>query len=163
MKPSLLIEKDPNRFEHLPYNDKDYNSVIESIDLFHLIEYIIDLDNDDKNKWVSKAYWDKSKRIKSGVEDLLFIGQLYWAIYSYLIHNEYLIVEDQYYEYNLLRTDKYKTRCEYFNPLEITLYSPILRKLSSESYLESLEKNGWRYYKIGKMYSRVINLKNLVL
>ena len=67
-------------------------------------------------------------------------GELYWSIFSYLIHNEILIIEDRFYGYNINRTEKYEKRTSYFNPIEINVYNPILESCEKSSIRQSQEE-----------------------
>jgi len=152
----ILIEKE-NTYSHknLPYNKEDFQSVINEVSLSDILDYIINAIDED---WAPKSYWSiKSK------EDKMSLGDLYWVIYSYLIHNKLLIIEDQYFGYNESRTKKYKDRLSYYNSLEIDLYKPILNKMVNQKYLTEIlhnfSFNG--YYKLGPMYLRKENLIKL--
>lgn len=149
MKP-ILIRKDLNRYENLPYNKSDFRSVIDEVDLSDILDYIVSAIEED---WAPKSYWSIESK-----ESNIFIGKLEWIIYSYLVHKELLIVEDQYFGYNMGRTEKYKNRCDYYNPLERDLYDPIIKRMVDERYLINVDN---RYYKIGPIYWRNKNLESL--
>jgi hypothetical protein len=145
----ILIKKNPNDFINLIYNKEDFQSVINEVYLSDILDYIISAIDKD---WAPKYYWSiKSKWGK------MSLSELYWLIYSYLIHNKLLIIEDQYFGYNESRTKKYKDRLSYYNLLEIDLYQPILNKMVNHKYLTEI--NG--YYKLGPLYKRKENLIKL--
>lgn len=151
----ILIRKDPNRYENLPYNKEDFQSVIDEVDLSDILDYIISAIDED---WAIKSYWSiKSK------EDDMFIGELEWIIYSYLVHKKLLMIEDQYFGYNTSRTEKYKDRLSYHNTLERDLYIPIINRMADEKYLKLIDTsyNYGHNYKLGPVYWRRINLENI--
>jgi hypothetical protein len=152
----ILIKKDPNRYENLPYNKEDFQSVIDEVDLSDVLDYIISAIDGD---WAPKSYWSiKSK------EDDMFFGQLEWIIYSYLVHKKLLMIEDQYFGYNTSRTEKYKDRLTYHNTLERDLYIPIINRMVDEKYLKLIDTsyNYGHNYKLGPVYWRRINLENIL-
>ena len=147
----ILIKKDPNGYNNLPYNKEDFQSVIDEVHLSDILDYIITAIEED---WAPKSYWSvKSK------EDKMFIGKLQWIIYSYLVHKGLLIVEDCYFEYNKSRIEKYKDRLSYHNPLEKDLYIPIIKRMVDEKCLTDV---GGSFYKIGPMYWRIKNLESII-
>ncbi len=147
----ILIKKDPNGYNNLPYNKEDFQSVIDEVHLSDILDYIINAIEED---WAPKSYWSvKSK------EDKMFIGKLQWIIYSYLVHKGLLIVEDCYFEYNKSRIEKYKDRLSYHNPLEKDLYIPIIKRMVNEKYLTDV---GGSFYKLGPMYWRIKNLESII-
>jgi hypothetical protein len=150
----ILIRKDPNRWEHLPYDKSEFQSVIDSVNLSDILDYIISAIDED---WSPKSYWS----IKSKEEDI-FIGKLQWVIYSYLVHKGLLIVEDRYFGYNKSRTEKYTDRYSYYNPLEKDLYKPIMDRMVDEKYLTSWDGYVYTYYKLGPVYWRGINLERIL-
>jgi len=156
MKNSIIIKKDPNGYKNLPHNKEEFQPVINEVNLSDILDYIISAIEDN---WTPNYYWP----IKSKL-DKMSLGQLEWVIYSYLINNKILIIENQYYdekyyEYNESRTKKYKDRLSYYNPLEIDLYKPILNRMINEKYLIIDQHIG--YFKIGPMYWRKENLIKL--
>jgi len=151
MKNFIIIKKDPNGHENLPYNKEEFQPVINEVNLSDILDYIISTIEDN---WAPNCYWS----IKSKC-DKMSLGQIEWVIYSYLIHNKILIIEDQYYEYNESRTKKYKDRLSYYNTLEIDLYKPILNRMIDEKYLIIDQHIG--YFKIGPTYWRNENLIKL--
>jgi len=151
----ILIRKDPNKYTNLPYSKADFQSVIDEVDLSDILDYIISAIDGD---WAPKSYWSiKSK------EDDIFWGQLEWVIYSYLVHKELLLIEDQYFGYNTSRTEKYKDRFSYHNTLEMDLYKPILNRMVDEKYLTLIDTSYGVYnYKLGPVYWRKINLEKIL-
>jgi hypothetical protein len=152
----ILIRKDPNRYENLPYNKEDFQSVIDEVDLSDILDYIISAIDGD---WAPKSYWSiKSK------EDDMFFGKLQWIIYSYLVHKGLLVVEDCYFGYNTSQIEKYKDRLSYHNTLEVDLYKPILNRMADEKYLTLIDisYNYGHNYKLGPIYWRRINLENIL-
>ena len=97
----LTIKKNPNRYVNLisDVSDSDYQLVIQFVDLLDLKDFIMDLDN---QSWVPSCYWKSC--------DWFSIGELYWAIYAYLVDRCLLQVEDCYYGYSRSRTEKYRKR-----------------------------------------------------
>ena len=149
MKP-ILIRKDLNRYENLPYNKSDFQSVIDEVDLSDILDYIVSAIDGD---WAPGCHWKHHD-----VNDNLFVGQLEWIIYSYLVHKGLLMVEDQYFGYNDSRIEKYKDRLSYHNTLEKDLYLPIINRMADEKYLTNVDD---RYYKLGPIYWRNKNLENI--
>ncbi len=147
----ILIRKDPDRYENLPYNKEDFQSVIDEVNLSDILDYIISAIDGD---WAPSCYWKHHD-----VNDNLFVGQLEWIIYSYLVHKGLLIVEDCYFGYNKSRTEKYEDRYGYYNPLERDLYIPIINRMVDEKYLNNI---GDRRYKLGPIYWRNNNLENIL-
>jgi hypothetical protein len=146
----ILIRKDPNRYENLLYNKEDFQSVIDEVDLSDILDYIVSAIDGD---WAPSCYWKHHD-----VNDNLFVGQLEWIIYSYLVHKGLLMVEDQYFRYNTSRIEKYRDRYGYYNPLERDLYIPIINRMVDEKYLINVDN---RYYKLGPIYWRNNNLENI--
>ncbi len=143
----ILIKKDPNGYNNLPYNKEDFQSVIDEVHLSDILDYIISAIEED---WAPKSYWSvKSK------EDKMFIGKLQWIIYSYLVHKELLIVELSY----PVKNEKYKDRLSFHNPLEKDLYIPIIKRMVNEKYLTDV---GGSFYKLGPMYWRIKNLESII-
>jgi len=143
----ILIKKDPNRYENLPYNKEDFQSVIDEVDLSDILDYII---TTIEEGWAPKSYWSiKSK------EDKMFIGKLEWIIYSYLVHKELLIVELSY----PVKNEKYKDRLSFYNPLEKDLYIPIIKRMVDEKCLTDV---GGSFYKLGPIYWRNKNLELII-
>lgn len=152
----ILIRKDPNRYENLLHNKEDFQSVIDEVDLSDILDYIIIAIEED---WAPNCYWKHHD-----VNDNLFVGQLEWIIYSYLVHKGLLIVEDCYFGYNKSRIEKYKDRFTYHNTLEMDLYKPILNRMADEKYLTVIDTSyGYGHnYKLGPVYWRRINLENIL-
>lgn len=151
----ILISKDPNKYENLPYSKADFQSVIDEVDLSDILDYIISTID---NKWAPNCYWKFSS-----IDDTMFSGELQWIIYSYLVHKELLLIEDQYFGYNTSRTEKYKDRFSYHNTLERDLYGPILNRMVDEKYLTLIDtSHGYGYYKLGSVYWRRINLEKIL-
>jgi hypothetical protein len=158
----IEIKKDPNGNDHLMghITDEDYKKLAESVDLKDITEFIKTLNSD---VCVPDCYW------KNKGEDIFkkfYSGGLHWAVYSYLVYKELLIIEDRYYKYNTSRTDKYLKRNSYFNPLERQLYQLIIDRLVGEKYLEE-EKIPHKYttsyyYTLGKSYQREDKLNKLL-
>lgn len=155
----IEIKKDPNRNDHLMdhITDEDYKKLAESVDLNDITEFIKTLNSDD---WVPSCYW------KNKGEDIFkkfYSGELHWAVYSYLVYRELLIIEDKY---NKSRTDKFLKRNGYFNPLEKQLYQLIIDRLVYERYLEeeSIPEKYFTsyYYTLGKSYQREDKLNKLL-
>ena len=143
----ILIKKDPNGYNNLPYNKEDFQSVIDEVHLSDILDYIVSTIEED---WAPKSYWSiKSK------EDKMFIGKLQWIIYSYLVHNKLLIIEDSYPNNN----EKYKDRLSYHNRLEKDLYIPIIKRMVNEKCLTDV---GGSFYKLGPMYWRNKNLESIL-
>lgn len=141
----LIIKK------NISYNKECFQTVIDEVNISDIVQYIISAIDDN---WAPNCYW----KIKSKEEEIFF-AELLWVVYSYLIHNEIIIIEDPYFEYNKHRTEKYKNRLSYHNPLENNLYIPIIKRMSDEGYLTSEKTN---YYKLGKMYWRNVKLDKLL-
>lgn len=153
----ILIRKYPDRYENMPYNKEDFQSVINEVNLSDILDYIISAIED---KWAPNCYWSINSK-----EDKMFIGQLEWIIYSYLVHNKLLIIEDQYYSYNQSRIEKYKDRYSYHNTLERDLFIPIIKRMVNERYLTDVSSDTNdidRYYKLGPIYWRNNNLNTLI-
>jgi len=157
----ILIQKDPERSELLPYKDKDYQRLVDEVDLHDLTRHIISL---NVESWVPSCYWEN---VGKSIDVEIWYGEISWAIYSYLVDKGFLIIEDQYYRYNTSRSDKYKKRNSYFNTLEKELYHPIRDRLLDGSYLdisrvvEHTYTRGY-YYKIGKSYLRENKLNKII-
>lgn len=149
---NIIIKKDPNRYENLSYNKEEFQPVINEVNLSDISDYIISAIEDN---WAPNCYWSTKSK-----QDRMFIGQLEWVIYSYLIHNKILIIEDKYYGYNKSRTEKYKDRLSYYNPLEVDLYMPIIQRMIDEKYLINDELV--RCFKMGPTYWRKENLIKLL-
>jgi hypothetical protein len=147
----ILIRKDPNRYGNLPYNKEDFQSVIDEVDLSDILDYIVSAIDGD---WAPGCHWKNHD-----VNDNLFVGQLEWIIYSYLVHKGLLIVEDKYFGYNTSRIEKYRDRCGYYNPLEKDLYIPIIKRMVDEKCLTDV---GGSFYKLGPMYWRIKNLESII-
>jgi hypothetical protein len=150
----ILIRKDPNRYENLPYNKEDFQSVIDEVDLSDILDYIISTID---NKWAPNCYWKFSS-----IDDTMFSGELQWIIYSYLVHKELLLIEEQYFGYNTSQTEKYKDRFTYHNTLERDLYKPILNRMIDEKYLKLIDTSYNYGQKLGPVYWRRINLENIL-
>lgn len=156
----ILIKKDPHKYENLPYNKEDFQSVINEVNPSDILDYIV---NTITDKWAPHCYWKYSS-----IDDKMFIGELYWIIYSYLVHNKLLIIENRYFGYNPWPALTYKIersisslyldRCSYHNSLETDLYKPILNRMIDEKYLISSQD----FYTLGPLYWRNINLENIL-
>ena len=141
----------------------EFQEVIKSVDPYDICNYIVSLDTES---WVPRCYWsresldDKAKKLDH------HYGEMMWAIYSYLVHNEILVIEDEYYGCNSSRVDKYKKykkRDSYDSRFENQLYHPIISRLVIEKFLTVLEPvvHGFPRYKMGSSYYRMYNLENL--
>lgn len=155
----LIIRKCPDRYENLlkEVGPNEYKRIIDNVCLDDIINYIINLNTDS---WVPRCYWiNKGEYIFKTFR----IGEFEWAIYSYLVSVGLLLVEDQYYGYNESRTEKYRGRKDYYNPLESALYYPIVERLLGEGYvmLDSSEPPYRDSYKISKRYVRERKLEQL--
>lgn len=157
----IEIKKDLTRtvllMDHI--TDEQYKSLADSVDLSDLTEFIKELNS---AKWVPNCYW------KNGGKDIFTKfrgGELHWVIYSYLTDRKLLIVEDQYYGYNSSRTEKYKSKSGYFNPLEGKLYQLVIDRLVDGAYLIAYPEKSQYYtrydYSLGKSYDRENKLKKL--
>ena len=158
----LIIKKDSSKknttchgkiYEHQYPSKKDIQSVINEVNPSDIIDYLISAIEDN---WSPNCYWNiKSK------EDKMFVGKLEWLIYSYLIHNEILMIEDKY-----TTETTYKDRLSFYNPLEKDLYRPIIKRMTNERYLidmgEELNTDLDTYYKLGPIYWRNANLDILI-
>lgn len=141
----------------------EFQEVIKSVDPYDICNYIVSLDTES---WVPVCYWSRAiKDTKKRIEDFMdpHYGEMMWAIYSYLVHNEILIIEDEYYGCNSSRVDKYKKRDSYDSRFENQLYHPIISRLVIEKFLTVLEPvvHGFPRYKMGSSYYRMYNLENL--
>lgn len=160
----ILIKKDPHRNEHLPYKNYDpeiFQRVIDFVDLEDLTEFILSLNTE---RWVPSCYW---KNKGKDIQEEIWYGELCWAIFSYLVTNKLLIIEDQYFGYNPSRTDKYVRRWSYFNTLEKELYIPIRDRLLEEKWFDISRVKDYvyskgYYYKIGKTRSREDKLNQIL-
>lgn len=159
----IEILKDPDRAEHLPYDypKEVFQNVIDGVDLEDLTEFIKELND---ASWVPKCYW---KNKGKDINHEMWYGELSWAMYSYLVDRKLLIVEDQYYRYNKSRTEKYKDRHCYFNPLEKQLYHPIVKRLLDEKWLDIARVVDYTYskgyyYKLGVSHQREEKLNEIL-
>jgi hypothetical protein len=121
----IIIRKDPDRSEHITNDIKsaDYTSVINGVDLSDLTKFIKELNT---YEWTKRSSWKGS--------DNFFIGELYWAIFAYLVDMEILLIEDRYFDYGT-RIDRYISRDSYFNVLENDLYYPIVERLVENGFI----------------------------
>ena len=159
----LIIKKHPTKYEHLPIDNKfDFNSIINSVYLVDIVKYIIELDDPDKNDWLQGTYW-----VTDHIHGI-HTSELEWAIFSYLVHNKILLIENKK---RFSTKDKffkdfgeeYVPRTSYYNLLESKLYVPILARLEDEGYLIRSGKieYGMPFFKISKKYNRIVNLGKL--
>lgn len=164
MNELMYIEKNKN-INEIPLSE--FQEVIDSIDLYDLCNYIISLDTES---WVPSSYWSRAKAklykdAEKQKEALKYphYGEIFWAIYSYLVHNEIIMIEDEYWRYNSSRVDKYRKRDGYYSPLENRLYQPILTRLLNEKFLSISEVTyyGNDTYKMGSSYYRMSNLEKI--
>lgn len=145
----IHINKNESRNYHLPWDDQDFVSVINGINLDYLLDYILNMINSPKTN-----YWKVSD-----INGEIFHGEIYCAICFYLLSCGLLHIEDQYYYEGIVNgRTKYIKEGTYFNPLEKELYDPILKRLSGWH----LDEIDWMYYKVGKGYLRDKKL-NLLL
>ena len=149
----ILIRKDPNKYENIPHNADDFQSVINGVDLFDITNYIISAIDGD---W-APSYWKCNS-----INDEILSSGLHWLIYSYLVHSKLLVIEDRFFGYNGDRADKYKNRLTYHNTFEVDLYKPIDR-MFNEGYLNISKISPFSdLYKLGPMYWRNTNLEKLL-
>ncbi len=157
---SLLIKRNSKTnttssgkiYDHIYPHKEDYQLIVNKVDLSDISDYIITAIEED---WSPNCYWDiKSK------EDKMFVGKLDWVIYSYLVHNKIIMIEDKY-----TTETTYKDRLSFYNPLEKDLYRPIIKRMTNERYLidmgEELNTDLDTYYKLGPSYWRKENLTKL--
>lgn len=158
MTKQIIIKKNTNS-DHF-----DFDSIINSVELVDIVKYIIELDDPDKNDWIKDNYWYwyPANLISNNHKNGIHTSELEWAIFSYLVHNNILVIEKKYYN-PLDDIDKYVPRTSYYNPLEAKLYVPILARLEKEGYLIRGEKieYGMPFFKISKKYQRIDSLKKL--
>ena len=128
----------------------DFNSVINSVDLVDLLDFIKSLSVD---KWVPNAYWKHKNN-----SNKFHWGEAVWAVYSYLIDRKILIIEDQYYGWNSSRTNKYLLKNSYDSTFENSLYDPILKKMVDSKYLNQMDG---KYFQINKSILRSEKLEIL--
>jgi hypothetical protein len=128
----IIIRKDPSRYDHIKEDFKtaDYKSVIEGVDLNDLTKFIKELNT---YEWVRRVYWKADHKF--------FIGELYWAIFAYLVDREILLVEDMYFGCNKSRTDRYVDKNSYYNTLEDNLYYPIVYRLVNNGFIIVVQKD----------------------
>ena len=155
----ILIRKDPDKWQNIPHDPDDFGSIIGSVELFDISNYIVSAIEDN---WAPAAYWKCHT-----MEGEIHSGELQWLIYSYLAHKGLLVVEDCYFGYNPERTQKNRGRCDYYNPLEKDLYKPIINRMVKEKYLTDhivytgIMAIAHTRYKLGPLYRRSTNLANL--
>jgi len=128
-----------------------FSEIVKAIDLYDMCQYFISLDTD---KWVPNCYWTTQKSIlkkRSGQEIL-------WGVYSYLIHNEFILIEKKVGTDSLRITTK---RDSYYNKLE-NLYRMVIKRLLNEKYLIQNDTKLDGYYRIGNSYQRQKNLDELL-
>lgn len=146
-------------------SDSEFKKIIDSVDLYDICNYIISLDSES---WVPVSYWSraKAKLHKDPEKQILkdpHYGEMIWAIYSYLVHNEILMIKNEH----SLKGDIRK-KDSYYNLLEAPLYHPILTRLIDEGFLIRTYQNNpssvYSFndgYKIGSSYNRMSNLEKL--
>lgn len=154
-----------NRYKYIKeITNSEFKAVIDNVDLYDICNYIISLDTDT---WVHSSYWSRAKaklfkeleRKKEALKDP-HRGEVMWAIYSYLVHNKILMIEDE------LSKSGFRKRDSYYNLLESQLYHPILTRLINEGFLvrthiPNPRESGIDRYKIGSSYNRMSNLEKL--
>ena len=153
----ILIKKDPNSEENLNYRYEDYNRLVNSVNLLDIILFI------SRSKRNSYFYVNENGYLSR--------NSLFWAIFSYLIINSLLIIENRLYisEYESnpdhsprevsRRSEKFIKFDSYFYPLEGFLYSPILSKLVKNEFLF---KNNYDSYSINISTIRDYKLSTLI-
>lgn len=155
----IIIKEDPFKYKHL-YKDLDIDTdiVVKSVDLVDIVKYIIELDDPDKNDWLTGTYWvtDHTHGIHA--------SELQWAIFSYLVHNKILLINKKRFSTeDKTFGEEYVPRTSYYNLLEVNLYIPILIRLEDEGYIIRSGKieYGMPFFKISKKYNRIVNLEKL--
>lgn len=130
-----------------------YDEVIDNIDLYKLTEFIIDLHNQD---WTPKCYW--TPIMKDGRFNRADKGEIQWSIYSYLVSNGMMVVEDQYYGDTRYNTkNKYKLKTSFDNSFIADLYNPIIDRLVDNRFFIHVNFD----YVIDISYLREIKLNEL--
>ena len=161
----IIIRKTPGAAEHKIEDIKsaDYATVINGVDLKDMTNFIkrlneLVLSRDSNGLLVfSKVYW------KGG--DEFTMGELYWAIFSYLVDKEILLIEDKFFDYGT-RENKYVSKTSYFNILEEDLYLPIAKRLIDDGYiiitkLSKMDSLIWHKYKVSPALIRDDKLNEL--
>jgi hypothetical protein len=121
------------------YNNLDYGDLISSIDLKDLTDFMVSLTTEE---WVPHCYWGNADI----TTEPTFRGRLYWAIYSYLVKNEYIRIENPYWIERKgfgNHPNEYYEYTSYYNPLEESLYKPILTRLDMGNYLINVDDIYW--------------------
>lgn len=119
------------------YEDLDYSHLIMSIDLEDLTKFLVSLSTEE---WVPSCYWNKLD-----ITQTIYRGKIWWGIYSYLVKNGHISIENPYWEgrsaYN--HTNEYYSHTSYYNPLEGYIYQPILKRLGEEKHLVRVSHSTW--------------------
>jgi hypothetical protein len=157
MKTILIIEKDFDTLGHkIPMSS--YYNVVDSIDLEDLMKFITSLCTES---WVPKCYWNEGIGGHIFVKDGTDRGSLSWAVFSYLITKEIIMIEDKYFiTHPNPKRERYVKRTSFDNRHEQSLYIPIVRRLVSEGWLSEYS-NMNHHYHLGKLYYRVKSLEKL--
>jgi hypothetical protein len=150
----IIIRKTPDSAEHKieDITSADYATVINGVDLKDMTNFIKRL-----NELAPSIYW------KGG--DEFTMGELYWAIFSYLVDKEILLIEDKFFDYGT-RENKYVSKTSYFNILEEDLYLPIAKRLIDDGYiiitkLSKMDSLIWHKYKVSPALIRDDKLNEL--
>jgi len=140
-------------------NQKDihninFSNIIDNVNLNNLSKFILSVYNED---WVKECYWNKNPKSWSWITT----SEMYWVIYSYLISTKTLIIENEYYigRKSGSQQNEFKEKDSYYNPLQSSLYHPILNRLVNNNYLETRNTNG---YKLSHKVFRELKLKRIL-
>jgi hypothetical protein len=119
----------------------DYTGIISSIDLEDLTNFLVSLTTEE---WVPTCYWHNKNIITEPTQR----GTLYWGIYSYLVKNNHIRIENPHWveregHGNGNHRNEYYEHTSYYNPLEEVLYGPILMRLGTEKHLSSTDGIYW--------------------
>lgn len=143
-------------------NKDDFTFLIETVNLNDITLFIWDL----FENYVS-AYWKPKNDPKN---NCVYIGDMEWAIFSYLTAREIIKIKDIYYGYNKDRTEEYIGQWNFYNPLTKNLYVPIINRLTKEKYLEECVKKPYYdtikydllYYRVHPNKMREIKLNRIL-
>lgn len=133
------------------FNDQDFDKLINHVDPDDITEFIItELIG---KSWAPECYWQPNS-----IQDMIYRGELGWAIYSYLTVRGLLLIEDYYYSLDMKNgREKYLKKTTYYNPLEKCLYDPIFEKIKVN--FDEVDTN---YFKVSKQYLRNKTLEKIL-
>jgi len=138
---------------------KQIQDILNSIDVRDMFEFVENLYNE---KWVPSCYWEITD--KERIPMNRFHGEMYWAMYSYLVSRKIVMFEDPYYKQNSSITERYKLRTSYDNAWEEVLYQPMLDLMVPDYYEVISRCKTYRsdYYTISRKIKRNYIIKGLL-